>query len=189
MLPIKSKTLILVFVHHMMSVDVPWRNTPQTSTKARKTLVNQNLITTLQIHVEVKMWSRQNNSRRNWSRRNNSRWNNGRWNRSRQTSHLCIFNMAAILSGPSLHMAYYRTSWYSNSLYHGYIYLNHLYFMNSFLTLFHSTMEHWSYTWLHDSVQWLYGCTWLSLLPWLYLTKLDFTMIHSTWLYHGSIPQ
>ena len=44
---------------------------PNTSTKARKILVNQNIITMLQI--EVKMWSRRNNSRQNWSRRNSSR--------------------------------------------------------------------------------------------------------------------
>ena len=65
----------------MMLVDVPWRNTPITSTKACKTLVNQNLITLLQI--EVKMLNSQNNSRRNWSRQNGSRWS-----RSRRTAML-----------------------------------------------------------------------------------------------------
>ena len=49
----KAKSLILVFVHHMMSVNIPWRNTHKTS-KACKTLVNQSVITMLQI--EVKCW-------------------------------------------------------------------------------------------------------------------------------------
>ena len=69
-----------------MSVDVPWRNTPKTSTKACKTLVNQNLITML--HIEVKMMCRRNNSRRNWSRQNGSRRN-----RNRRTRMLSIFRI------------------------------------------------------------------------------------------------
>ena len=51
----------------MMSVVFLEEILPKSPTKASKTLVNQNLITMLQI--EVKMWSRRNNSRRNWSRR------------------------------------------------------------------------------------------------------------------------
>ena len=47
----KQKLWFLVFVHHMMSVDVLWRNTPKTSTKACTTLVNPNLITMLQIEA------------------------------------------------------------------------------------------------------------------------------------------
>ena len=47
----KAKTLILVFVRHMMSVDVLKGIPPKTSTKAWKTLLNQNLITLLQIEA------------------------------------------------------------------------------------------------------------------------------------------
>ena len=49
----KSKTFDFgyLYIWHMMSVNVPWRNTPKTSTKACKTLVNQNIITELQIEA------------------------------------------------------------------------------------------------------------------------------------------
>ena len=83
--PRKAKPLILgiSYIWHMMSVNVPWRNTPKTSTKACKTLVNLNLLTMLQ--NEANVLSRRNNSRQNWSRQNWSRQNSSR--RTRMLPH------------------------------------------------------------------------------------------------------
>jgi len=53
MVPTKAKTLISVAMHHMMSVDVPWRNTPQNFNKGMQNLGKSKFITLLQIEANT----------------------------------------------------------------------------------------------------------------------------------------
>ena len=82
--PRKAKTLILVIVYHNYDVSgCSLKEYPQNFNKGMQNLGKSkfnNNGANRSNQLEVKMWSRRNNSRQNWSRRNGSRRN-----RSRQT--------------------------------------------------------------------------------------------------------